>query len=54
MNGGRLLKICDFGTACDIHTLMTEDKGSPCWMAPEILTGSNLFNIIRNFFFKFC
>ncbi|RNA43839.1 hypothetical protein BpHYR1_026095 [Brachionus plicatilis] len=41
MNGGKLLKICDFGTACDIHTIMTEDKGSPCWMAPEILIGNN-------------
>lgn len=32
----RTIKICDFGTACDIHTHMTTNKGSACWMAPEV------------------
>ena len=36
---GTLLKICDFGTACDIHTYMTNNKGSAAWMAPEVFEG---------------
>jgi serine/threonine protein kinase len=36
VNGGTILKICDFGTACDIHTHMTNNKGSAAWMAPEV------------------
>ncbi|XP_078001567.1 mitogen-activated protein kinase kinase kinase 7-like [Glandiceps talaboti] len=39
--GGTTLKICDFGTACDIQTYMTNNKGSAAWMAPEVFEGSN-------------
>ncbi|XP_051581151.1 mitogen-activated protein kinase kinase kinase 7-like isoform X1 [Myxocyprinus asiaticus] len=39
--GGTVLKICDFGTACDIQTHMTNTKGSAAWMAPEVFEGSN-------------
>ncbi|XP_029170810.1 mitogen-activated protein kinase kinase kinase 7-like [Nylanderia fulva] len=38
--GGQMLKICDFGTACDLHTYMTNNKGSAAWMAPEVFEGS--------------
>ncbi|NP_001161668.1 TGF-beta activated kinase-like protein [Saccoglossus kowalevskii] len=38
--GGTTLKICDFGTACDIQTYMTNNKGSAAWMAPEVFEGS--------------
>lgn len=34
-----MLKICDFGTACDVHTHMTNNKGSAAWMAPEVFEG---------------
>jgi len=34
-----VLKICDFGTACDIQTHMTNNKGSAAWMAPEVFEG---------------
>ncbi|XP_035224894.1 mitogen-activated protein kinase kinase kinase 7-like [Stegodyphus dumicola] len=40
VNGGTVLKICDFGTACDKHTNMTNSKGSAAWMAPEVFEGS--------------
>ena len=39
VQGGTLLKICDFGTACDLHTYMTNNKGSAAWMAPEVFEG---------------
>jgi len=35
------LKICDFGTAADKSTYMTNNKGSAAWMAPEVFTSSN-------------
>lgn len=35
--GGLRLKICDFGTAADKATYMTNNKGSAAWMAPEVL-----------------
>nr|CAB3263630.1 Tak1/MAPKKK7 mitogen-activated protein kinase kinase kinase 7 [Phallusia mammillata] len=38
-NQGTVLKICDFGTACDQHTHMTNNKGSAAWMAPEVFEG---------------
>ncbi|XP_071631322.1 mitogen-activated protein kinase kinase kinase 7 [Temnothorax longispinosus] len=38
--GGQMLKICDFGTACDLNTYMTNNKGSAAWMAPEVFEGS--------------
>lgn len=34
--GGTQLKICDFGTAADKQTYMTNNKGSAAWMAPEV------------------
>lgn len=37
VNKGRNLKICDFGTVADKSTLMTNNKGSAAWMAPEVL-----------------
>lgn len=39
--GGTVLKICDFGTACDIQTHMTNNKGSAAWMAPEVFEGES-------------
>ncbi|XP_054166138.1 mitogen-activated protein kinase kinase kinase 7-like [Oppia nitens] len=41
VSGGTILKICDFGTACDIHTHMTNNKGSAAWMAPEVFESWN-------------
>lgn len=41
VNGGTVLKICDFGTACDVQTVMTNNKGSAAWMAPEVFESSN-------------
>lgn len=38
---GLVLKICDFGTVTDKSTLMTNNKGSAAWMAPEVFEGSN-------------
>ena len=40
VNHGLTLKICDFGTACDKSTIMTNNKGSAAWMAPEVFEGS--------------
>ncbi len=37
---GLTLKICDFGTACDKQTIMTNNKGSAAWMAPEVFEGA--------------
>lgn len=34
---GKILKICDFGTAADKATYMTNNKGSAAWMAPEVI-----------------
>ncbi|XP_021957810.1 mitogen-activated protein kinase kinase kinase 7 [Folsomia candida] len=42
INGGTVLKICDFGTACDKQTYMTNSKGSAAWMAPEVFE-SNVY-----------
>lgn len=39
-NKGCHLKICDFGTVADKSTLMTNNKGSAAWMAPEVFEGS--------------
>lgn len=41
INGGRHLKICDFGTAADKSTHMTNNKGSAAWMAPEVFASDN-------------
>ena len=39
--GGVHLKICDFGTAADKRTQMTNNKGSAAWMAPEVFETSS-------------
>ncbi|XP_023031006.1 mitogen-activated protein kinase kinase kinase 7 [Drosophila willistoni] len=39
-NKGRNLKICDFGTVADKNTMMTNNRGSAAWMAPEVFAGS--------------
>ncbi|XP_055847006.1 mitogen-activated protein kinase kinase kinase 7 [Episyrphus balteatus] len=41
VNFGRNLKICDFGTAADKSTWMTNNQGSAAWMAPEVFEGSH-------------
>uniref|UniRef100_A0A6M2DJQ0 Mitogen-activated protein kinase kinase kinase 7 n=1 Tax=Xenopsylla cheopis TaxID=163159 RepID=A0A6M2DJQ0_XENCH len=41
ISGGKVLKICDFGTAADKSTYMTNNKGSAAWMAPEVFEGSS-------------
>ena len=51
MNGGTLLKVCDFGTVCDLRTQMTMEKGSPCWIAPEQLSGIHINKMLLNKFF---
>jgi mitogen-activated protein kinase kinase kinase 7 len=38
---GEVLKICDFGTACDVKTQMTNNTGSPSYMAPEVFSTSS-------------
>ena len=30
------IKVCDFGTACDVRSLMSNAKGTVSWMAPEV------------------
>uniref|UniRef100_A0A182P6L5 Mitogen-activated protein kinase kinase kinase 7 n=1 Tax=Anopheles epiroticus TaxID=199890 RepID=A0A182P6L5_9DIPT len=41
VRNGTVLKICDFGTVTDKSTLMTNNKGSAAWMAPEVFEGSS-------------
>lgn len=48
--GGTVLKICDFGTACDIQTHMTNNKGSAAWMAPEVFEGKNNYGVVMHSF----
>lgn len=50
MMEGRVLKICDFGTACDMRTQMTNGQGSAAWMAPEVFEGTI---IVQLYIFKF-
>lgn len=50
--GGTVLKICDFGTACDIQTHMTNNKGSAAWMAPEVFEGNKNSVLILHFLYK--
>ncbi|XP_014204733.1 mitogen-activated protein kinase kinase kinase 7-like [Copidosoma floridanum] len=38
--GGKRVKICDFGSACDLNSYMTNNKGSAAWMAPEVFESS--------------
>lgn len=53
--GGTYLKICDFGTAADKRTTMTNNKGSAAWMAPEVNYQyfSVYFKITYPFSFRF-
>uniref|UniRef100_A0A674DZF3 Mitogen-activated protein kinase kinase kinase 7 n=1 Tax=Salmo trutta TaxID=8032 RepID=A0A674DZF3_SALTR len=45
--GGTVLKICDFGTACDIQTHMTNNKGSAAWMKCDVFSwGIILWEVI--------
>ncbi|CAL4103423.1 unnamed protein product, partial [Meganyctiphanes norvegica] len=37
--GAKVLKLCDFGTACELSTVMTDNRGSAAWMAPEVFEG---------------
>ncbi|XP_067951528.1 mitogen-activated protein kinase kinase kinase 7-like isoform X2 [Watersipora subatra] len=37
---GTVIKLCDFGTAADMKTHMTNNKGSAAWMAPEVFEGN--------------
>lgn len=32
------LKLCDFGTAAELRTSMTNNRGSAAWMAPVRFT----------------
>lgn len=41
IDGGRALKICDFGTVTVQATMMTNNKGSAAWMAPEVFAGTS-------------
>jgi mitogen-activated protein kinase kinase kinase 7 len=43
MRGGLDLKICDFGATCDTHSIMTMDKGTPLYIAPEVLSSRLVF-----------
>lgn len=36
------LKLCDFGTAAELRTSMTNNRGSAAWMAPVSDLGSIL------------
>lgn len=40
-NRGKILKICDFGTACTVKTQMTNNTGSASYMAPEVFATSS-------------
>ncbi|XP_050733764.1 probable serine/threonine-protein kinase DDB_G0278665 isoform X3 [Eriocheir sinensis] len=37
--GAKVLKVCDFGTACELSTFMSDNRGSAAWMAPEVFEG---------------
>ncbi|XP_068203164.1 mitogen-activated protein kinase kinase kinase 7-like isoform X3 [Palaemon carinicauda] len=37
--GAKVLKLCDFGTACELSTFMSDNRGSAAWMAPEVFEG---------------
>lgn len=49
------VKLCDFGLARSIESTMGKRStciGSPCWMAPEVVTSPN-GNIDKHFMFFF-
>lgn len=39
MNGGQTLKVADFGTVTNLKTIMTLERGTSLWIAPEVLMG---------------
>lgn len=41
--GAKVLKVCDFGTACELSTFMSDNRGSAAWMAPEVFEGKFVF-----------
>lgn len=51
--GGLVVKICDFGTAADKRTYMTNNQGSAKWMAPEVCNTVSLINLWRDRFLNF-
>lgn len=48
ISGGKKLKICDFGTAADKSTYMTNNKGSAAWMAPEVIIISKYYYVFNS------
>lgn len=46
MDSGKILKICDFGTARIESTQMTNATGSCIYMAPEVIKGRVCLNVI--------
>ena len=48
------IKVCDFGTACDIHTLMSNAKGTVAWMAPEVITSTTYNELCDVYSFGIC
>ena len=40
-NGGTVLKLCDFGTVSNLKTIMTNERGTYFWMAPEVIQTEN-------------
>lgn len=49
---GRVLKICDFGTASYLRPEMSHSKGSIKWMAPEVSKGKLI--VLENELLDFC
>ena len=49
---GRVLKICDFGTASYLRPEMSHSKGSIKWMAPEVSKGQLI--VFENGLLDFC
>ncbi|RHY25010.1 hypothetical protein DYB32_008562, partial [Aphanomyces invadans] len=39
LDGNYRAKLCDFGLACDVHTVQTSPVGKLLYMAPEVLAG---------------
>lgn len=40
-DGGKILKVCDFGTAVSERHTMTNNTGTVCYMAPEVFTSEH-------------
>ncbi|MFH4978122.1 hypothetical protein AB6A40_004831 [Gnathostoma spinigerum] len=39
-NAYHLVKVCDFGTLTTVRSVMSNNRGSASWMAPEVFSGS--------------